>query len=522
MENKKQVLAIGLEAAEIDLILKWTKEGHLPYFSKLLENGAWRKLESSTEVSSGSTWASLITGVSPAKHGMAFYHRQLKSGSYKIVKKYADEIAYPLFWKKLSDTGKRVAVLDIPDIYPIKNLNGIQMIGWGAEGLNFKQCTTPPELLSEIFAKFGHHPLEGWYQKVITDVDEWKSLMFKLIDGVKTRTNITKWLMEKEAWDFFLIGFAEMHWAGHYFWHLLDEKNPRFKKEVAEACGDAILNVYKEIDKSLKELIEIYPGALTLIISNTGMGPNYSGQHLIPDILKKLGMSGSKNGNGKISVADRILPAKKWGPYAIKRVESLVSAEMIEKIKKVFPEKTWDSFTRTVLTLGNKWKDSKAFMVPTDFSGSITINLRGREPKGIVNPGEDYDNLCNELETAFLELVNPDTGEKAVEKVIKVKDKYHGKNIDDLPDIIIKWVGKDPIRTLTSERIGTVTGEIPDNRSGAHMTYGFLIVLSKNLKRAGRFEDRYIEDVAPTIFDYYGISIPDDMDGKSLKDMFID
>ena len=44
------------------------------------------------------------------------------------------------------------------------------------EGLNFKQSSQPPELLKEIFSRFGHHPLEGWYQKVIEDVNEWKIL----------------------------------------------------------------------------------------------------------------------------------------------------------------------------------------------------------------------------------------------------------------------------------------------------------------------------------------------------------
>jgi len=91
-KNKKQIIAIGLEAAEIDLVQKWTKEGHLPTISTLMETGSWRKLMSSTEISSGATWASINTGVSPAKHGMGFYHRQLKNGSYRIVKKYANEI----------------------------------------------------------------------------------------------------------------------------------------------------------------------------------------------------------------------------------------------------------------------------------------------------------------------------------------------------------------------------------------------------------------------------------------------
>ena len=520
-KNKKQIIAIGLEAAEIDLVQKWTKEGHLPTLSTLMETGSWRKLMSSTEISSGATWASINTGVSPAKHGMGFYHRQLKNGSYRIVKKYADEIGYPLFWEKLSDVKKRTAILDIPVIYPIKDFNGVQLIGWGAEGLNFKQSSQPPELLKEIFNKFGHHPLEGWYQKVIEDVNEWKMLMQKLLAGVRMRTSIVKWILEKESWNFFLVGFAETHWAGHYFWHLTDETNPGYNSEIAQVCGDAILEVYKEVDHSINEIIKAYPEATFLIFSNTGMGPNYSGQHLVPEILKKIRLGGSEKKQNSENVFDKLFPAKRWGPYAIKKVEEIVSAERIEKVKKVVPEKLWDTWTRRFLTLGNNWKYSKAFTVPTDFTGAIRINLNGREPEGIVNPGKEYDDICSEIENTFLELVNPATGKKAVKEVIKVRDRYSGKYINDLPDIIIKWEGKNPIRSLFSPRIGTISGELADKRSGAHQTYGFIIANGKNIKHSKEIEEKNIMDIAPTILHLFDIPIPGDMDGEVLKDMLV-
>ena len=518
-KNKKQIISIGLEAAEIDLILKWTKEGYLPTIANLMETGAWRRLMSTTEISSGATWASINTGVSPAKHGMGFYHRQIKNGSYQIVKKYADEIGYPLFWEKLSDAKKRAAVLDIPVIYPVKNFNGAQLIGWGAEGLNFKQSSSPPELLREIFSKFGHHPLEGWYQKVIEDVNEWRGLKQKLIEGVRIRTSIVKWILEKEPWDFFLAGFAEMHWVGHYFWHLIDKTNPRYNSDIAQACGNAILEVYREVDNSINEIIELYPEATFLIFSNTGMGPNYSGQHLIPEILNRIGLLGiGKNQNGK-SLSDRIFPAKRWGPYAIKKVEEIVSAETIERVKKVIPKKLWDNWTRKFLTMGNNWKLSKVFQVPSDFSGTLRINLKGREPEGIISPGKEYDEVCSEIENAFMELVNPDTGKNAVKEVIKVRDRYNGKYINDLPDVIIKWEGESPINSLYSPRIGTVTGELPDKRSGAHMTYGFIIANGKNIKPLAELEERNIMDIAPTILHFFDVPVPNDMDGEVLKDM---
>jgi len=517
--KKKQIIAIGLEAAEIDLIQRWVKEGNLPTFSYLMETGAWRKLMSTTEVSSGATWASINTGVSPAKHGIGFYHRQLRNGTYRVVKKYADEIGYDLFWQRLSEAGKKSAILDIPVTYTIKNFKGVQLFGWGAEGLNFKQSSHPPELLKEIFSKFGHHPLEGWYQKVIEDPNEWKELQKKLLKGVRIRTSIVKWLLKKEPWDFFLIGCAETHWAGHYFWHLIDESNPGFNPDIAKVCGDAILEVYKEVDRSLNEIIKISNESTIFVFSNTGMGQNYSGQHLIPDILTKIGLSGNNKNNNEKSILGEILPAKRWGPNAVKKVEIMVSAEIIEKVKKIVPAKLWDNWTRKFLEIGNNRKHSKAFPVPTDFTGAIRINLIGREPEGLVQPGKEYDLVCSEIRSAFLELINPATGKNAVKEVIKVRDHYNGKYINDLPDIIIKWEGENAIDSLSSPRIGTVTGKLSDKRSGAHQTYGFIIANGKNIKPLKQLEERNIMDIAPTVLHFFDWSAPVDMDGKVLNDM---
>ena len=181
--------------------------------------------------------------------------------------------------------------------------------------------------------------------------------------------------------------------------------------------------------------------------------------------------------------------------------------------------KLWDNWTRKFLTTGNNWKQSKVFPVPSDFTGTVRINLEGREPEGIVNPGKEYNDICSEIENSFMELVNPETGQKAVKEVIKTRDHYSGNYINDLPDIIIKWEGKNPINSLSSPRIGTVTGELPDKRSGAHQTYGFIIAKGKQMKPLKELEEKNIMDIAPTILHFFGIPIPDDMDGEVLKDM---
>lgn len=64
-----RVLVIGLDAAEIELIGPWVREGCLPHLKALLQEGIWGRLDSTAEMLSGSVWPSIFTGALPGKHG---------------------------------------------------------------------------------------------------------------------------------------------------------------------------------------------------------------------------------------------------------------------------------------------------------------------------------------------------------------------------------------------------------------------------------------------------------------------
>jgi predicted AlkP superfamily phosphohydrolase/phosphomutase len=325
-----------------------------------------------------------------------------------------------------------------------------------------------------------------------------------------------RWLLEREPWDLCLAGYPEPHWAGHYFFHLLDPTHPRHDAALARELGGAILAVYREIDAAIGELQRTNPELTLLVFSNTGMGPNYSGLHLVPEILARLGMA---NGSGTTAASHDEEASPRWGPYAIKTVEAVVSARNIARVRRLVPEKFWDKYTRIFLNLGNHWAKSRAFALPGDFTGAIRINLRGREPSGRVEPGEDYERICAELAREFLALENPASGQRAVSEVFRFRDRYAGPCADDFPDLIVQWEGSRPIEALRSPRIGTVRGALPDKRSGAHTTFGFLAASGPGIRRAGQLQAADILDIAPTILRLQGLALPGHLDGRVLEEM---
>jgi len=516
----RQILAIGLDAAEPRLIERWCKEGRLPAFARLRQRGVWRRLHACTEISSGAVWPSLNTGTNPAKHGMGFFHRQLEPGTYRIRRKYADQTGREPYWRLLSEAGKRVAVLDVPDTCLMPELNGVQLVGWGMEGLNAPPSSSPAPLMRNVRARFGRNPLAGWYQARPRTLHGWQALKRHVVRGAQLRTAIARHVYQQEPWDFFIAAYAEPHWAGHLFWHLMDPTHPEHDPEAAASCGDAILEVYQAVDRGLAALLECAPQATVLVFSSTGMGPNYSGVHLLPEILRRLGM-GLDDAHPRRPWS-QWLPARRWGPHAIRRIEDLVSPYVLEQAKRFVPARAWDRGTRWLLDLGNDWPRSRAFAVPSDRPGAIRINRKGREPQGLVEPGRPYDAVCDELTAALKELVNVETGRKAVVDVVKAQDRYHGEHLDELPDLIVNWADDAPIRALFSPRIGTVRGELLDKRTGGHTPHGFLLAVGPGIRRNavdGSLPEADIMDVAPTVLSLLGQPAPEGMDGRALDDL---
>lgn len=500
------ILAIGLEAAEPSLIQKFVKQGHLPTFSKLIDEGSFVRALSPSSISSGSTWASVNTGVNPAKHGVGFYHRQLENGTYNIVKKYADEMHAPSFWEELSRQGKRLAILDAPEIYPIPNFNGKIIAGWGGEALNFKRSSWPPSLLSEMITKHGDHPLANWYQRVPQNLQEWQDLLFKLKEGLDNRTAIYADILASDDWDLFYATIAETHWVGHFFWHMIDEGHPNHDASLANLFENSLLEIYQKSDDLIAKLMKIRPDAQLICFSNTGMGPNYSGRHLVPEILQAMGMTPTPK--------QSLTPQSKYGSHAIKKVEDIIGAKNIEFVKKFFPTKIWDKYTRRLLTTGHNWAESMAFEIPSDYTACIRINLEGREPKGIVK-NKDYDRICQRISQVFLELRNASNGEPVVSSVLKIRAHFKGDNVDELPDLAIIWSGIAAVNEVISPEFGTFLGMLDDKRSGAHLPYGFIgmkgLVMPEETSRMV-----LVEDIAPTILELMGQKVPDYMDGTSL------
>lgn len=71
LERRPDLLVVGLDGATLDVVLPLVQQGHLPFFARLLEQGARARLESFAPTEPAAQWTTLATGKLPFKHGIS-------------------------------------------------------------------------------------------------------------------------------------------------------------------------------------------------------------------------------------------------------------------------------------------------------------------------------------------------------------------------------------------------------------------------------------------------------------------
>ena len=510
----RRLVVIGVDAADAELVQKWARAGDLPTFASLLETGLVTPIATPVAVLEGGIWPTLLTSSSPATHGM-FSFQALKPGTYAIENgMHADRLPVPPFWAHMSRGGKRVAVVDVPFARPVEGLNGVQITNWGVhDAWSWRRCSWPSELIEDVVKRFGDHP-EPYCDVEKHSLADYEALRLRLLAGVDGKTRLLRHVLGQEEWDFFFGVFSESHCVGHQFWHFMDPGHPRHEASAPPALRSAILDVYRAIDTGLGRILEdLSPDVPVVVILSHGMGPDYSGAHLMESVLDRLGLSGASDAPG--------FPAR--DSYAIGGVRGLLwnlrrllPTGIRQALKARFPQPL-EAMWKLAHPVPSVWNPGmRAFVLPSNtLTSAIRINLQGREPFGTVAPGEEYDALCAELTSRLLELENPDTGRPAAQWVRRVGELYQGPRLEAMPDLFVEWDHSAPIHALRSARIGTVRGRLSRGRSGNHRQQALLVARGPGFPR-GDSDPIRTQDVAPTLLDFLGIPIPDHYEGRSV------
>jgi len=155
-KGRPKVVVLGFDGVDPRFLSRWMTEGKLPNLARLAGEGTFRPLVSTNPPQSPVAWSTFATGLNPGKHGIYDFVKrdpatylpavatatvsppEMKLGLFlKTPPAGHNPRRGETFWKKASDAGVRVTILNVPYAFPPDDVQrtGRQLSGLGTPDL---------------------------------------------------------------------------------------------------------------------------------------------------------------------------------------------------------------------------------------------------------------------------------------------------------------------------------------------------------------------------------------------------
>ena len=272
--------------------------------------------------------------------------------------------------------------------------------------------------------------------------------MQELLDVLDHRAQAMLTLMDEEPWDFFMSHIMETDRLHHFYWEYMEADDP--------VWAPAFYAFYQRLDAILGQVWErIGPDTTLIMLSDHGFC----------SIRKEVYLNYYLREHGWL----QLQPQDGRPP-----------------------------------TLADMAPSSRAYSLDP---GRIFINLEGREPRGSVRPGAEYERVREELAAEMLDMRDPDDGAPMVERVYRREEIYHGDSAQNAPDLVVApRVGYALKGALNQDRL-THKGDV---LIGEHTHDDALLYISGHDLVTTALT---MQDVAPAVFSLMGVAQPAGLDG---------
>ena len=456
----RKVLVIGLDCATPQLVFeRWQDD--LPNLRRLMEGGVYGELESTIPPITVPAWMSMMTSKNPGRLGFYGFRNRADYSYDRMRIASSKAVVEDTVWDILSREGGRVVLVGVPQTYPVKPINGHIITSFLTPSTK-SQYTYPAELREEVEALVGEYKLDVENFRT-EDKDD---LLRQIYEMTEKRFKVVRHLLREKEWDFFMLVEMGVDRIHHGFWKFFDPGH--WKYEAGSPYQDAIKDYYQYLDREIGQIL----GALdedtaVLVVSDHG-AKHMEGGICINEWLKQEG-------------------------YLTLREEP----QDIVPLEKV--EIDWD---RTVA-----WGAG-------GYYGRLFLNVRGREPRGII-PAAEYESVRDEL-VEKLSQITDENGVNIGTVAYKPQDVY-GECRNVPPDLMV-YFGNLFWRSVGSMGHGdtrTRENDIgPDDAN--HSQQGIFIMYDPRWQGRGKVDGLQVMDVGPTLLDLFGLPIPEDMQGKTI------
>jgi predicted AlkP superfamily phosphohydrolase/phosphomutase len=483
---RRKTIVIGLDGGSYNLIDELVENGHLPHIAKIYEKGVKTKLESSKPPVTSHAWKVFSTGLNPGKLGI-YWWRQLNRGDFSTISSGGNyNFDKKNIWDYFTDAGIKSAMVGTPLTYPPYPINGYYVAG-GPYSKD-KDFTYPEELEIELIEELDYKvnpeisvsgPLTEERKKEVKEV-------------IESKFRAGKYILENEEIEFLNISTFFLNVVQHHWWG-----------------EESLTELWELIDEYIGDLMK--SGCNLLIISDHGMTECkrefYLGSWL------------TSQGYTKIKSPDQQQEALRNRAYSIAKSiknEVYIPDHLLNIGRKFFSSIGAESKPRNTVNSSSTYEDK------IDYNSSKAVGF----PQGniyLINcEGEKREKLREEIKEELENLT--DNGNKVVKKVYYREDIYSGEYVEKAPDLYVEpaegyRIRQGEVENVENKEFFTDAPTDGSDWKATNHPDGILMGYGPDISNNSNFEAK-LQDIAPTVLHMHGISIPEEMDGRVLTELF--
>ena len=477
-----RTFVVGLDGANWLLAEPWIDAGLLPNLAALREGGVSATSRSCLPPVTYPNWKCYSSGKNPGKHGVYWWERIDLADERIDVMSGADYRTAEL-WDYLNDAGHEVGVVNMPSMYPPRDLDGYVVSG-GPDAVEGEYrsldsgYTHPPEFEAELRERYGYdvHP-----DPLLSSNEERGAEVEEILRLLELRLDVARDLFVEEDLELVHVTLFYLNVLHHFFWD--DAPTRRAWELVDEWLGEL-----RELDANL------------VVMSDHGVAPTTT-EFYVNEWLANNGYLTRRTG-----VDDYLQRAGLTRETALDIAKRFGAVDLLAR---AVPESVQELVPRSA---GAKRERKMELVVP----GETKALASGQGPI-YLDPNSDVESVREAL-IADLEAVTDDAGEPLFAGVHRAEEVYEGPYLDIGPDVVVDQ--RPGVHVNDGMGGGAVQTE-PDRWAAENTPTGMFVANGPDIRERGDIGEVDIRDIAPTILASHGLDIPADMDGEVL-DVFVE
>lgn len=261
--------------------------------------------------------------------------------------------------------------------------------------------SAPPSAAARLFDRLGVYRTLAWPEAGWALADGWLPDALFLAAEEETFADRAEALLnrvESADWQLIVAGIESLDTTGRLMWRFIDPGHPAHDGALAPKFADTIERMYQRLDELVGQVRARLPeGADLAVVSPYGL---YTARHVV-DLNRWLASEGL------------LTWRKPPGPVTLAALAD-----------PTLWEDTVDWTRTTARAMG---------------AGQLYVNVRGRDPGGLVDPGAAYEAVLERLRAGLEQLTDSLSGRRVVARVRAGRELFTGPHAARAPDLVVTF-----------------------------------------------------------------------------------